>query len=66
MSMDTKQQLTLGREEWELVTELVERERRELHAEIHRTDSHEYRAKLSRRLELADQVLKVLCPEKVA
>ena len=66
MSMDTKQQLTLGREEWELVTELVERERRELHAEIHRTDSHEYRTKLSRRLELADQVLKVLCPEKVA
>jgi hypothetical protein len=64
--METKQQLTLGSEEWDLVTELVERERRELHAEIHQTDSHEYRTKLSRRLELVDQVLNVLSQEKVA
>jgi hypothetical protein len=66
--MDTKirQQPTLAKEEWDLVVELVEREHKELHAEIHQTDSRDYRAKISQRLELVDRVLKALCPDKLA
>jgi uncharacterized tellurite resistance protein B-like protein len=66
--MDVKitQQPSLTKEQWDLVIELVEREQKELHAEIHQTDSHDYRAKLSQRLDLVDRLLKVVCPDKVA
>jgi hypothetical protein len=66
--MDVKigQQPTLAKEEWDLVIELIEREQKGLHAEIHHTDSHEYRAKLSQRLDMVDRLLKVLSPDKVA
>ena len=66
MDVKTTQQPTLGKEEWDLVIELVEREQKELHAEIHQTDSRDYRAKISQRLDLVDRLLKVLCPDKVA
>jgi hypothetical protein len=66
MDMKTKQQLTLAKEEWDLIIELVEREQKELHAEIHQTDSRDYRAKISQRLDLVDRLLKILCPDKVA
>jgi hypothetical protein len=65
MDVKTRQQLTLGKEEWDLVIELVEREQKELHAELHQTDSRDYRAKISQRLDLVDRLLKVLCPNKV-
>ena len=45
--MKTRRRLTLVKEEWVLAIELVEREQKELHAEIHQTDSHDYRAKIS-------------------
>ena len=66
MDVRIRQQPTLAKEEWDLVVELVEREQKELHAEIHQTDSRDYRAKISQRLELVDRVLKVLCPDKLA
>jgi hypothetical protein len=66
MDVRIRQQPTLAKEEWDLVIELIERERRELHAEIHQTDSRDYRAKLSQRLDLVDRLLKVLCPDKIA
>ncbi len=66
MDMKTRQQLTLAKEEWDLLIELVEREQKELHAEIHQTDSRDYRAKISQRLDLVDRLLKVLCLDKVA
>lgn len=37
MDVKTRQQLTLAKDEWDLVIELVEREQKELHAEIHQT-----------------------------
>jgi hypothetical protein len=66
MDVKTRQQLTLAKEEWDLLIELVEREQKELHAELHQTDSRDYRAKISQRLDLVDRLLKVLCPNKVA
>ena len=66
MDVKTRQQLTLDKEEWDLLIELVEREQKELHAEIHQTDSRDYRAKISQRLDLVDRLLKVLTPDKVA
>jgi hypothetical protein len=66
MDVKTTQQPTLAKEERDLVIELVEREQKELHAEIHQTDSRDYRAKISQRLDLVDRLLKVLAPDKVA
>ena len=66
MDVKTTQQPTLSKDEWDLVIELVEREQKELHAEIHQTDSRDYRAKISQRLDLMDRLLKVLTPDKVA
>jgi hypothetical protein len=66
MDVKTRQQPTVAKEEWDLVIELVEREQKELHAEIHQTDSRDYRAKISQRLDLVDRLLKVLTPDKVA
>jgi hypothetical protein len=63
MDAEIRKQLTLVKDEWELVLELLERERKELHAEIHQTDSRDYRAKLSQRLDLVDRLLKIFCPE---
>lgn len=65
MDVKAQQQPTLTKEEWSLVIELVEREQKELHAEIHQTDSRDYRAKLSQRLDLVSRLLKALCPDKV-
>ncbi len=66
MDVEITQQPPLTKEEWDLVIELVEREQKELHAEIHQTDSRDYRAKISQRLDLVDRLLKILCPDKVA
>jgi hypothetical protein len=63
MDAEIRKQLTLAKDEWELVLELLEREHKELHAEIHQTDSRDYRAKLSQRLDLVDRLLKIFCPE---
>jgi hypothetical protein len=63
MDAEIRKQLTLVKDEWELVLELLERERKELHAEIHQTDSRDYRAKLSQSLDLVDRLLKIFCPE---
>jgi hypothetical protein len=65
MNVKAEQQSTLTKEEWDLVIELLEREQKELHAEIHQTDSRDYRAKISHRLDRVDQLLKVLGPDKI-
>ena len=52
--------ITLNDEEWRLVVELLENERNELPAEIHHTDTTEYRAQLSQRLETVSQLLDAL------
>jgi hypothetical protein len=66
MDVKVTQQPTLTKEEWDLVIELIEREQKALHAEVHHTDSHAYRAKISERLDRVDRLLKVLCADKVA
>ena len=66
MDVKISQQPTLAQEEWDLIIEIIEQEQKELHAEIHQTDSRDYRAKISQRLELVDRVLKALCPDKLA
>ena len=66
MDMKTTQQLTLTKEEWDLLIQLVEREQKELHEEIHQTDSRDYRAKISQRRDLVERLLKVLCAARVA
>jgi hypothetical protein len=66
MDVKTTQQPILAKEEWDLVIELVEREQKELHGEIHQTDSRDYRAKISQRLDQVDRLRKVLTPDKVA
>jgi hypothetical protein len=66
MNVKATQQPTLTKEEWDLVIDLIEREQKELRAELHQTDSRDYRAKISQRLDLVDRLLKVLCPDKVA
>jgi|YNPBryunderm2012_1023409.scaffolds.fasta_scaffold02558_3 hypothetical protein len=49
-----------SREELELVVELLERERAELPAEIHRTRTSEVRDQLRRRLEMVNRLLERL------
>jgi hypothetical protein len=66
MDMKVTQQPTLTKEDCDLVIELVEREQKELRAEIHQTDSRAYRAKISQRLDRVDRVFNLLCPAKVA
>jgi len=66
MGVKTTEQATLSKEEWDVIIDLLEREEKGLRAEIHQTDSRDYRAKLSERLDLVDRLLKVLCPDKVA
>jgi len=46
-----KCRLELNDFEWEIVLEVLERERGELHAEVRHTDSRQYRHKLQERLE---------------
>lgn len=65
MDVKTRQQLTLAKDEWDLAIELVEREQKELHAEIHKTDSRDYRRRISQRLDLVDRLLNVLCLDRV-
>ena len=66
MDVKIRQQPTLSPEEWDLVIELLNREQKELRAEIHHTDSKNYRNKLSQRLELVNRLLNVLCPDKTS
>lgn len=49
-----------SREELDLIVELLERERAELPAEIHRTRTCEVRDQLRRRLEMINQLLERL------
>lgn len=66
MDVKSRQQLTLTKRERDLVIELVRREHKEVQAEMHQTDSRQYRAKISQRLGLVDGLLKVLCPNENA
>jgi len=47
MGVKTTEQATLSKEEWDVIIDLLEREEKGLRAEIHQTDSRDYRAKLS-------------------
>jgi hypothetical protein len=48
--------------EWRLVTELLERERRQLPIEIHHTTARAYREQLRNRLQLVETLLSKLNP----
>ncbi|MGB9604514.1 MAG: hypothetical protein ACP5U2_07905 [Bryobacteraceae bacterium] len=50
-----------SREELDLIVELLERERAELPAEIHRTRTVEVRDQLRRRLEMVNRLIERLC-----
>ena len=52
--------LPLNDDEWQLVVELLESEQRELPMELHHTDSSDYKAKLSSRLKMVNQLLETL------
>ena len=54
------EQPKLSAAEWELVVELLKRERHELPAEIHHTRVASYRKELHQREALVDQLLKRL------
>jgi hypothetical protein len=50
--------LTLTNEEWEIVQDLLERERRELPSEVRHTDKRDYRHKLEARLDMVESMIK--------
>jgi len=52
--------LTLNDDELQLVVQLLERERGDLPAEIHHTDTSEYKEKLSKRLGTVNRLLNAL------
>lgn len=52
-----KKELTLSDQEWELVLELLRRERGEIPAEIRHTDSREYRHALQAREAMMDNLI---------
>ncbi len=60
------EQPSLTQPEWELVLELLERERYELPAEIHHTRTSQMRDELKHRLELASGLLQKLRAAAVA
>lgn len=43
--------------EWRLIEHLLQAERDQLPAEIHHTDSRDYRAQLQKRVEMINQIL---------
>jgi hypothetical protein len=51
---------SLSDDEWQLLVELLENERRELPAEIRRTDATDYKVKLAERLRVVDRLLDAL------
>jgi hypothetical protein len=55
-----KKTLTLDDDELQLILDLLERERGDLPAEIHHTDTSEYKEKLSRRLDTVNRLLNAL------
>ena len=57
MATASRPQPVLTDEEWGLVIELLERERRELPSEIHHTATREMRRKLRVRLDILDKLL---------
>jgi len=61
MGAATQMMPVFSREELDLVVELLERERAELPAEIHRCRTSEMRDQLKRRLEMVNQLLQRLC-----
>jgi hypothetical protein len=60
MATAIRPQPVLTDEEWGLVIELLERERRELPTEIHHTATREMRHKLRARLDTLDRLLERL------
>ena len=54
------EQPKLSEEEWMLIAELLERERGELHAEIHHTRTMTFRDELYHRKQVVDELLKCL------
>jgi hypothetical protein len=59
-------QPSLTKPEWELVMELLERERYELPAEIHHTRTSQMRDELKQRLELVNALLRRLRDQAAA
>ncbi len=55
-----KRQVALENEEWQLIIDLLEKEQKELPAEIHHTDTTEYKERLLKRQEIVDKLLSAL------
>ena len=60
MTAEMKTQPVLSDAEWKLVTELLERERTELPAEIHHTRTTAVKQALHERLDMVDRLLERL------
>jgi hypothetical protein len=55
-----KKQVTLDDEDWQLIIDLLEMEQKELPAEIHHTDTTQYRERLLKRQEIVNRLLHTL------
>ncbi len=55
-----KRQVALENEEWQFIIDLLEKEQKELPAEIHHTDTTEYKERLLKRQEFVDKLLNAL------
>ena len=60
MNASVKSPPVLTEQEWELLTELLERERNELPSEIHHTRTSAVRQQLKERLDMVDRLLRRL------
>lgn len=60
MNASVKSPPVLTEHEWELLTELLERERNELPSEIHHTRTSAVRQQLKERLDMVDRLLRRL------
>jgi hypothetical protein len=55
-----KKHVALENDEWQLIIDLLEEEQKELPAEIHHTDTMEYKERLLNRREIVDKLLGAL------
>ena len=55
-----KKHVALENDEWQLIIDLLEKEQKELPAEIHHTDTTEYKERLLKRQQIVDKLLGTL------
>lgn len=55
-----KKLVALENDDWQLIIDLLEKEQKELPAEIHHTDTAEYKERLLKRQQIVDKLLGAL------